>query len=268
MTGRWLSRLGVALVVVVLVGSITAMPIAATDRPAVSTPTPAASTHAPAAALTTPLSVADGTAVTPLSTTSEITITVTDSANGQDTATTPITVEQDTTLDTLNVDLAPSTVTATEETDVTVTVTNQSNGEPVDGASVDISDLGLSGTTDADGEVTFSVNESVADDYAVEVSADGYTDITPDMGVNLTVEDDADTTPGDVPQQLAEEDVSAASYSAVVGDDSQLGAGNLAGAIQSWAGDDGSEQGFVGETNVGAGELSSMINYWSSEIAG
>ena len=176
MTGRWLSRLGVALVVVVLVGSITAMPVAATDRPAMSTPTPTASTHAPAAVLTTPLLAADGTAatpVTPLSTTPEITITVTDSSNGQDTATTPVTIEQD-----------------------------------------------------------------------------------------------GDATPGDVPQQLADEDVSAASYSAVVGDDSQLGAGNLAGAIQSWAGDDGSEQGFIGETNVGAGELSQMINYWSSEIAG
>jgi hypothetical protein len=71
-----------------------------------------------------------------------------------------------------------------------------------------------------------------------------------------------------VPTQLAEEDVSAASYNAVVGSDEQLGAGNLAGAIQSWAGDDGSQQGFIGDTDVGAGELSSMINYWASEIAG
>jgi len=71
-----------------------------------------------------------------------------------------------------------------------------------------------------------------------------------------------------VPTQLADEDVSAASYNAVVGSDDQLGAGNLAAAIQSWAGDDGSEQGFIGDTDVGAGELSSMINYWASEIAG
>jgi hypothetical protein len=77
-----------------------------------------------------------------------------------------------------------------------------------------------------------------------------------------------DVTAGpSVPSQLADRGVSAQSYAAVVNDNEQLGAGNLAGAIQSWAGDDGSQQGFVGETNVGAGELSSMINYWASEVA-
>lgn len=169
MAGRWQSRLGIVLLVVGLAVSMTAMPVAATDRPAVSAQTPTASTQAPAAVLTTPLLVADGTAATPLSTTSEITITVTDSANGQDTATTPVTV------------------------------------------------------TDSD---------------------------------------------SGVPTALADRGVSSTSYTAVVGTDSQLGAGNLAAAIQSWAGDDGSQTGFVGDTDVGAGELSSMINYWATEIAG
>jgi len=169
MAERWQSRLSIILLVVGLAVSMTAMPVAATDRPAVSPPTPVVSTHGSAAVLTTPLFVADGTAATPLSTTSEITITVTDSANGQDTATTPVTVTD--------------------------------------------SDSGL-------------------------------------------------------PTALADRSVSSASYTAVVGTDSQLGAGNLAAAIQSWAGDDGSQVGFVGDTDVGAGELSSMINYWASEIAG
>lgn len=91
--------------------------------------------------------------------------------------------------------------------------------------------------------------------------------------VNFTVagvETSVEVTQTTVPASFGEEyrDVSPESYSAVVDGEDALGAGNLAGAIQSWAGDDGSAQGSIGGTNVGAGELSAMINYWSQEVAG
>ena len=107
--------------------------------------------------------------------------------NDDQTADLTVTAEDNVGNGALGVNLAPSTVTANEETDVTVTVTNQTSGDAVEGATVDISDLGLSNTTDANGEVTFSVNASAAGDYPIDVSADGYTDAS----TTLTVEEDA-----------------------------------------------------------------------------
>lgn len=73
-----------------------------------------------------------------------------------------------------------------------------------------------------------------------------------------------------VPSAFGDEygDVSAKSYSAVLAGEDRLGAGNLAAAIRSWAGDDGTERGSIDGTSVDAGELSAMINYWATEIAG
>ena len=126
-------------------------------------------------------------------------------------------VEQDTTLGDLAVNVAPSTVTANESTDVTVTVTNQTSGDAVEGASVSISDLGLSATTDADGNATLSVNASAAGDYPIDVSADGFTDAS----ATLTVVDagEVPTDPNeralaiagvDDPANLTQDDVTAA----------------------------------------------------------
>jgi surface glycoprotein (TIGR04207 family) len=106
-------------------------------------------------------------------------------------------------LGTLDVSVEPQTVTANETTDVTVTVTDNATGDAVEGATVEISDLLETETTDANGTATFTVNESIAGDYPIDVSADGYEDadatltITEDDGPSLddyTNEDGSTTT--------------------------------------------------------------------------
>jgi hypothetical protein len=92
----------------------------------------------------------------------------------------------------LDVSLSESTVTVGTDTSVTVTVTDSGTGDPVEGATVEISDLQQSATADADGEVTFSITPGFAGSYPVSASADGYTDAT----TTLTVADDSGVPTG------------------------------------------------------------------------
>jgi hypothetical protein len=112
------------------------------------------------------------------------------SDDGQATASITIT-EPGTTLGTLNVSLSPDTVTANQSTDVTVTVTNDSSGNAVPDADVSISSLGLSNTTDSNGEATLSVNASSTGSLTVDATASGFqsanTSITVQAGGGVTV---------------------------------------------------------------------------------
>jgi hypothetical protein len=91
--------------------------------------------------------------------------------------------------DTLDVSLSQSTVTAGVTTDITITVTETQTGNPVEDATVEISDLQQSGTTNTSGSVTFTLNPDLAGDYPISVSADGFSDAT----VTLTVDESNST---------------------------------------------------------------------------
>lgn len=114
----------------------------------------------------------------------------------------------------LSVFVSPSLLTAGEQTDVTVTVENESGGA-VANVAVEITDLTLSATTDTNGEATLSLSSPNAGDYVVSASADGYTDAT----ATLTIEDDSvptdptervlQITGKSDPSQLTQNDVTA-----------------------------------------------------------
>jgi hypothetical protein len=78
------------------------------------------------------------------------------------------------TTDTLDVSLSEQSIEAGTPTDVTVTVTDNETGEPVSDATVVIQDLLKEDTTNADGEVVFSIDESVPADYLITVTASRY----------------------------------------------------------------------------------------------
>jgi hypothetical protein len=83
---------------------------------------------------------------------------------------------------TLTVSISPTSVTVDTPTEVTVTVSDES-GSPVPNASIEIADLGLSSTTDSNGEATLSINASSTGDYDVSVSAENYTGATETLTV-------------------------------------------------------------------------------------
>ncbi|AXG10859.1 outer membrane protein assembly factor BamB family protein [Haloplanus rubicundus] len=85
----------------------------------------------------------------------------------------------------LSLSLSPSSVTSGTTTDVGVTVTDSATGDAVVDATVSLSALGLSATTDLNGEATLSINTNDPDEYTISVSKDGYADTT----TTLTVED-------------------------------------------------------------------------------
>lgn len=75
---------------------------------------------------------------------------------------------------------------------------------------------------------------------------------------NTTVTIIQDDTPGEVPAEL-EGHVTAAQYSAVLGDDDKLKASNLSKAINKWA-----NSGSVDGVDISASALSSLINFWAT----
>lgn len=75
----------------------------------------------------------------------------------------------------LDASLTPDSVVANQSTDVTVTVTNASSGDAIEGATAAISGQD-SNTTDANGEAVLSVNASSTADLTVDVSATGFND--------------------------------------------------------------------------------------------
>jgi hypothetical protein len=99
----------------------------------------------------------------------------------------------------LDISLSKSTITTSTKTAMTVTVTDSETGDPIEGATVEISDLLVSGTTDGIGEVTLTITPSVAGEYPVSVSADDYTDATTTLEVSPT--DAAPAVVGDNPAQ-------------------------------------------------------------------
>lgn len=78
--------------------------------------------------------------------------------------------------DQASVSLSPRDVTVGTETDVTVSVTDEQSGARVANASVELPELGLSGTTDDSGTARLSVNATTGGDYAVSATAPGYHD--------------------------------------------------------------------------------------------
>jgi hypothetical protein len=85
--------------------------------------------------------------------------------------------------DSLEVSLSESTIAVGTETTLTVTVTDAETGDPIADATVSSSELGRSVSTDSSGTATLTVAPESAGDYAISISADGYTDTT----VTLTV---------------------------------------------------------------------------------
>jgi hypothetical protein len=111
--------------------------------------------------------------------------------------------------DTLDVSVSEPTIPAGTTTDVTITVTDNETGEPVSDATVAIQDLFKEDTTDADGEVVFSITASEAGDYPVTVTATEFTDAT----AILTVSDAG--APGDVPDGWTDNGLSTELFNAV-----------------------------------------------------
>ncbi len=82
----------------------------------------------------------------------------------------------------LNVSLSPSSITVDNQTDVTVSVRDESDA-PVTGATVEVTKLGISTTTDSSGEATLSIDADTPGKYNVSVSANGFTDTTEPLTV-------------------------------------------------------------------------------------
>ncbi|PHQ40522.1 hypothetical protein DJ69_00695 [Halorubrum persicum] len=83
----------------------------------------------------------------------------------------------------LSVSLSSSSISANQES-FNVTVTDEA-GDPVEGATVEVSELGLSETTDATGEATLQFSEPDPGEYTITVTADEFSDATE----TLTVEE-------------------------------------------------------------------------------
>ena len=146
---------------------------------------------------------------------------------------------------TLSVSLSDSSIPTTQ-TSVTVTVTDES-GDPVEGATVSISDLGQSGTTDTSGMITLTVNPSVAGSYPVDVSADGYEDAT----ATLTV-----TAAGEVPTEW---DLDTEQYTAIYEGGEQPNTQEISTKLNTWF---TSENGTIDGTEFNTQEISTALNYW------
>jgi hypothetical protein len=78
-------------------------------------------------------------------------------------------------LEELSVSLSRSSVPAGGQSDLTVEVTDATTEETVSGATVSVSELGVSVTTDNTGTATLSLADATPGEYLVEVSAEGYT---------------------------------------------------------------------------------------------
>lgn len=76
--------------------------------------------------------------------------------------------------ETLALSVTPMTITANESTAVTITVTDAETTDPVEGASVSVTELGLTDTTNASGEAVLTAVPNRAGTYVVSASADGY----------------------------------------------------------------------------------------------
>ncbi|QPV63634.1 pre-peptidase C-terminal domain-containing protein [Halosimplex litoreum] len=124
-----------------------------------------------------------------------------------------------------DVSLSTSSINASEPTDLTVTVTDARSGDAVEGATVSISDLQVSATTDASGVATLSVEASSPGDYPVSVSADGYADASATLTVesNSEIPSDAVYSPGSP----------AAEFDADL--DGRIGIGELGTAAEAYA---------------------------------
>jgi surface glycoprotein (TIGR04207 family) len=94
-----------------------------------------------------------------------------------------------TTVNQLDVVVSPQQVTANNQTDVTINVTNVQTDARVEDATVNLNGPGVSENvlTDANGSTTVTVNASEAGSIDVNVSTDGFEDATS----TITVEEDA-----------------------------------------------------------------------------
>lgn len=104
----------------------------------------------------------------------------------------------------LNLSLSTQTITANSDNDVTATVTNNSTGEAVKGASVRVPSLDVSNQTGGDGETTLSITPSSTGTLTVKATTDGYTDATTTLTVNEEIDDSPElinitTSPQTVP---------------------------------------------------------------------
>ncbi|QPV63633.1 carboxypeptidase regulatory-like domain-containing protein [Halosimplex litoreum] len=131
-------------------------------------------------------------------------------------------------LGSLDVSLSTDNVTAGQSSDVAVTVTDAATGDPIEGATVSISDLVLSDTTNASGVATLSVEAPSAGDYPVSVSADGYADAS----ATLTVESSS-RIPSDAVYSVGS---AAAEFDADL--DGRIGIGELGTAAETYASGD------------------------------
>lgn len=108
-------------------------------------------------------------------------------------------------------------------------------------------------------EATFMIPSTAPSgiDYevAVSVATKSGTRVVETGRLDVTTSKNSSTQ---LPTQL-QGDVTTAQYTAVLSGDKSLSAGNLADAINQWK-----AQGSVDGVDIGAGELSSLINYWAN----
>ena len=69
---------------------------------------------------------------------------------------------------------------------------------------------------------------------------------------------DTGSDPSEIPAEL-EGDVTPEQYTAVLDGDDELNAGSISAAINQWA-----TTGKVSGVDIGASELSSLVNYWAA----
>jgi hypothetical protein len=89
-------------------------------------------------------------------------------------------------LEELSVSLSRSSVPVGGQSELTVEVTETATGEAVSGATVSVSELGVSVTTDNTGAATLSLTDATPGEYTLSVSVEGY--ITASETVTVTEE--------------------------------------------------------------------------------
>lgn len=148
----------------------------------------------------------------------------------------------------LAVEVSPTTVTANRTAEVTVTVSDAATGDPIEDATVSVSDLQRTGTTDLNGRATLSVEASEAGQYPIDVSADGYVD----ADTTLTVEPAEDVSSPEVPG--VSQDVAGA----IAGDDAGISADDVRATVRAYFANDG----IVDGVTVTDSDIRTAVQYY------
>lgn len=132
--------------------------------------------------------------------------------------------------------------------------------------SVTMVAMPITATEDLSGSGTASTVSPTATTADITITVNDSSNGAATASTSVTIADSGNQTDSGnnqtLPTELSDKGVTATAYNAVLSGDDQLSATNLAPAIRKWAGNDGTQRGFIDGTRVTAGDLSKMINYW------